>query len=276
MAYLVAATGVGVNGVFQTPATGWPGIAGGMNLTNIPLRMYIVSGSKKDLFLNCGENQSTSPPQPSPSYGSNLVSDLQNWIKKADGPTDPSPGAIRVPDSIAQWGSAYAGGGNYHTRGEFLHVKAVDLRPLFCRVELEDFRSPPSISITNFGTNYVGSPIIQTTTNGFSLTLTADSSTKRLTSVSFGSAPEKLIWSNTSGPYTLNITNGGGTNGQVYISFPLIPSFSVGALTLTPLTLQEESFYVLKGTSLNLSGNSTVINQDSKFQYSYGTWRQLY
>ena len=85
MTYLVAATGGAVSGVFQTPATGWPAIAGGVTLASVPTRMYVVSGSKKDLFLNCGENQATTPPQPTPGYGAVLIGDLQNWIKKADG-----------------------------------------------------------------------------------------------------------------------------------------------------------------------------------------------
>jgi len=146
MTYLVAATGGAASGVFQTPAAGWPEQAGGLNLANIPLRMYVVSGSKKDLFLFCGDNQAATPPQPAPGYGAGLIGDLQNWVKTADGPTDPVPGTIPVPDSIAQWGSAYAGGGNYHTRGEFLHVKIVDLRPFFCQVTLIDTAAPEDIA----------------------------------------------------------------------------------------------------------------------------------
>ena len=165
MAYLVTASGAGVNGVFQTPAAGWPAnvvTAGGvpLNLANIPLRMYIVSSSKKDLSLSCQANQSGTgmvpSPQPAPNYGAGLIFDLQNWVKKADGPTDPSPGAIKVPDSIAQWGSAYAGGGNYHTRGEFLHVKTVDLRLLFCQVTLIDTAAPEDIAGFNIALAGVG------------------------------------------------------------------------------------------------------------------------
>ena len=282
MAYLVAATGVGVNGVFQTPAAGWPTNAGGVNLANIPTRMYIVSSSKKDLSLSCQANQSGTgmvpSPQPSPGYGSGLISDLQNWVKKADGPTDPSPGAIKVPDSIAaNWGSAYVGGGNYHTRGEFLHVKVVDLRPLFCRVELEDLRSPATATILNIGTNYPTSSTINT--NNVTLQVYA-SSLGNLTSVAIVSGAGKNLWTNTSGPnsWTNNsITVGGsGTNGTVSLSFPSAPNYAVGTNSLSMLSSQDLAFYLLKGSSLNLSTNMVIINQDSKFQYSNGTWRQLY
>ena len=173
MTYLVAATAAnapvagGVNGVFQTPAAGWPANAGGVNLADIPLRMYIVSSSKKDLSLSCQANQSGTgmvpSPQPASGYGAGLIGDLQNWVKKADGPTDPSPGAIKVPDSIAEWGSAYAGGGNYHTRGEFLHVKIVDLRPLFCKVTLIDTAAPEDIAnfkVATAGTGYTPSATV--------------------------------------------------------------------------------------------------------------------
>lgn len=182
MAYLVTASGAGVNGVFQTPAAGWPAnvvTAGGvpLNLANIPLRMYIVSSSKKDLSLSCQANQSgtgTVPsPQPAPGYGAGLIGDLQNWIKKADGPTDPSPGAIKVPDSIAQWGSAYKGGGNYHTRGEFLHVKTIDVRSLFCAVTLTDFPIPEEGQTISSGSGFTPGTPYQGQAAGCSFNFTA-------------------------------------------------------------------------------------------------------
>jgi hypothetical protein len=39
---------------------------------------------------------------------------------------------------------------------------------------------------------------------------------------------------------------------------------------------QTVVFYLLKGGSINLSGGIQVIQQDSKFQYSNGTWTQSY
>ena len=245
---------------YATPARGWST----NNFTNGPLYFMLVSVSKDGLLFGNGCTTNN-------NMASNNVLFLQNWAK-----TNNSSGRVEV-NNLDIVGNIAGTSTRWTNRGEFLHVKVVDLKQLFCRVELEDFRSPPSISITNSGTNYTGLPITQTTTNGFSLTITANSSSN-LTSVSFGSAPGKLIWSNTSGgPYSLDITNGGGTNGKIYISFPSIPSFSVGASTLSALTSQEESFYVLKGSLLNLTNSSSIIiQQDSKYQYLNDTWRQLY
>ena len=247
-------------GSYTPPAGGWST----NNFTNGPLYLMLVSVSKDGLLFNT--NCSTNA-----NLASNDVVFLQNWAK-----TNNSAGRVEV-NNLNIAGNISGTSDRWTNRGQFLHMKVVDVKQLFCKVELEDFRSPPSISITNPGTNYAGSPITQTTTNGFSLTITANSSSN-LTSVSFGSVPGKLIWSNTSGgPYSLNITNGGGTNGQIYISFPSIPSFSVGASTLSAMTSQEESFYVLKGSLLNLTNSSSIIiQQDSKYQYLNDTWRQLY
>ena len=155
MTYLVAATGGAASGVFQTPAAGWPVSAGGVTLANIPLLMYVVSGSKKDLFLNCGENQATAPPQPSTGYSASLISDLQNWVKTVQPTSSPNAGSIMVPSSIAQWGTA---SGSQYRRGEFLHVKTVDLRPLFCQVTLIDTAAPENIAGFNVAVQNNGYP----------------------------------------------------------------------------------------------------------------------
>jgi len=274
MTYLVAAIGGAVSGVFQTPATGWPPTAGGLTLANIPTRMYVVSGSKKDLFLNCADNQATTPPQPSPSYGSGLISDLQNWVKIADGPSDPVPGTIKVPDSIAQWGSAYAGGGSYHTRGEFLHVKVVDLRSLFCRVELTDTACPPTAAINVAGDQYLSPDV--TFFSGAAAFDVRDSSSVPITISRSLIATDQCVLRNPAPQYvdrtaslSAVIINGDQTTGAPFPSTatPSLnpqPRFRIpisGAVSPPPAGMfpaNVQTFYVLKGTALQLWDNASA------------------
>jgi len=292
MEYL--ATVAGVNGVFQTPATGWPMnvvTTGGttLNLANIPLRMYIVSSSKKDLSLSCQANQSGAGmvpcPQPSPGYGSGLIGVLQNWVKKADGPTDPSPGAIKVPDSIAQWGSAYPGGGNYHTRGEFLHVKVVDLRPLFCQVTLVEYPIPQNaithIAVTagppaeNPGNGFAaGGTYLGTTAGGYTFSFIAPAlgggsftSGAAATGGTFAGASKTMIARDINTPPNPVLDRGtiiapaGGNNATFEASVAQnapnppwwgIAPLGVGAGNQMPNNANTQTFYVIKGTSLSL------------------------
>ena len=297
MAYLVTASGAGVNGVFQTPAAGWPAnvvTAGGvpLNLANIPLRMYIVSSSKKDLSLSCQANQSGTgmvpSPQPAPNYGAGLIFDLQNWVKKADGPTDPSPGAIKVPDSIAaNWGSAYAGGGNYHTRGEFLHVKVVDLRPFFCQVTLVEYPIPQN-AITHIAVNAgppaenpgagfgVSSTYLGTTAGGFTFSFIAPAlgggsfttgTGTAATAGTFAGASKTMIARDINTPPNPVLDRGtiiaptGGINATFEASVaqnaPNPPWWGIappgmGAGNQMPNNANTQTFYVIKGTSLSL------------------------
>jgi prepilin-type N-terminal cleavage/methylation domain-containing protein len=308
MAYLVTASGAGVNGVFQTPAAGWPTnvvTAGGvpLNLANIPLRMYIVSSSKKDLSLSCQANQSGTgmvpSPQPAPNYGANLIFDLQNWVKKADGPTDPSPGAIKVPDSIAQWGSAYAGGGNCHTRGEFLHVKVVDLRPLFCMVELTDTACPPTATITTVGDYIYTGPFIDFF-GAAAVFYIRDSNLGPIAARALtGVSPADITVLGNPQPQYLDrgsaLTAGnprGGTvvtiAAQVTPALNPQPRFRIpvsGSVTPPPAGMfpaNVQTFYVLKSTALQLWDNAsaapvltTTIESDCSFKYFGTTWSRV-
>jgi hypothetical protein len=73
-----------------------------------------------------------------------------------------------------------------------------------------------------------------------------------------------------------NVSAGSGTNGLVELSFPIAPTFASGSGALDIMPTQTVVFYLLKGGSINLSGGIQVIQQDSKFQYSNGTWTQSY
>jgi prepilin-type N-terminal cleavage/methylation domain-containing protein len=244
---------------YSTPTAGW--------LTNSfpsDLQIVLVSSSREDLLLSCSASN---------NLASNGVVWLKNWVKQA------TNGIYFATNTLIVGGIA-GSTGTWTNKGEFLHVKVVDLRPLFCRVDLEDLRSPVTASI--FGTGGSNYPVVSSTnTHGITMQVYANAtSPSNLTSVAIVSGAGKNLWSvsgNTNIAVTTNLTisSGSGSNGDVSLVFPSAPQFGVGTNQLI-MSAQDLSFYLIKGTSLNLSGTSVMINQDSKFQYSNGTWRQLY
>ena len=236
---------------YSAPASGWP-----TNSFPSDLQLVLVSSSREDMVLNC---------TPGANLASNDVVWLKNYVKI------PNTNGQYIADNIRVVPSSWS------NRGEFLHVKTVDLRPLFCRVDLEDLRSPVTATISNAGSNY---PVVSSTnTNGITMQLYASTtSPSNLTSVAIVSGAGKNLWSvsgNTNIAFTNNLTISGGSNGLVSLAFPSAPQFGVGT-NQAIMSAQDLSFYLIKGTSLNLSGAGVIINQDSKFQYSNGAWRQLY
>ena len=114
-----------LGGTFTQPATGRPVPAVGANLI-----IYILSSSKNGVPL---------------STGVILPADIANWTKAFDA----TLGYIPAPTSVF-------GAGN-ERRGEFLHVKALDVRSLLCRVDLTDTAAPETIAgfaVTTPGTGY--------------------------------------------------------------------------------------------------------------------------
>jgi hypothetical protein len=237
---------------YSTPALGWS-----TNAFPADLQFVLVSSSREDLLLSC-------------STTANLASNDVVWLKNY----------IKTPDAISRLyiaNNTNVVPSSWSNRGEFLHVKTVDLRPLFCRVDLEDLRSPATATISNAGSNY---PVVNSTnTYGITMQVYATAnSPSNLTSVAIVSGAGKNLWSvsgNTNIAVTNNLAISNGDDGIVSLVFPSAPQFGVGT-NQAIMSAQDLSFYLLKGTSLNLSGTSVMINQDSKFQYSNGAWRQLY
>ncbi len=113
---------VAANG-YATPAIGWP------DPLLDDLKIYILASSKNGL----------------PLLGTIPVADIADWTKVFNATT----GTVTVPASVF-------GAGNT-TKGEFLHVKVIDLRSLFCKVDLTDTAAPENIAgftVTTAGTGY--------------------------------------------------------------------------------------------------------------------------
>ena len=123
---------------FQTPSAGWPA-------NNLPAetQFMLVSSSREDLAL------------PTPLNAADFDR-LKAWNKSYVG------GFIQVPDLSTPFGPLWQPSADpTKDLGQYLHVKTVDLKPLFCLVQLEDSQSPPTVSTNSAGTGYNGfGPVI--------------------------------------------------------------------------------------------------------------------
>ena len=298
-------------GDFWMPANGFSATTD-TDGNNVPdftenLRMYIVSSSKRGLNLTCQKNQPgemmMSAPQDPPSYGSELIGDLRSWIKAAL-----PNGSIMVPSSIARWGEA---DGQFYRRGEYLHVKVVDLRPLFCRVELTDFASPITADVTVAGgaavaggVNYayvsaavVGNQLgydfrFNTTIIGAGVGAYLGLATGNVGNVC--GSTKQLI----TRPYVIpaagNLDDPATTTeaptAQFQLNLPdppwwdIAPPIPLGGQQM-PANANNQAFYVIKGTTLTLYAGAAAlpaapiltvqINADSSFQYCNGAWTRV-
>jgi len=120
------------------------------DLDEMNFRMYIVSSSKPDLTLACPRNGSSAQPSGS-TYNLTLINDLLNWVKAYQAPGTANYGSLIVPKTIANWSSVDAANSK---RGEYVHVKIVDLRNLLNRVILNDYHNPLSAVGPNAGFAY--------------------------------------------------------------------------------------------------------------------------
>jgi hypothetical protein len=126
-------------GSYTPPAGGWPT----NNFTNGPLYLMLVSVSKDGLLFgnDCTTNN---------NMASNNVLFLQNWAK-----TNNSAGRVEV-NNLDIVGNIAGSSDQWTNRGQFLHVKVVDLKQLFCRVELIDTAAPEDIAGFNVAVAGVG------------------------------------------------------------------------------------------------------------------------
>jgi len=280
-----------VNVPFQTPATGWlETAAGGVVFPNQAMNMYIVSSSKKGLELYCGENQATTPPQPAPGYGAGLILDLRNWVKIAQPSGSAFPGSFLVPPSIARW--LPQAGQNYQ-RGEFLHVKTVDLRPLFCRVELIDTACPPTATINTAGAGYQNGDVVSFNVGpvGGSYPFAFTYNNIWGAGVLTGNPPLMLTKPFNPNPPTTadpglgnagRTGNSAGAGAIATLASTAAPQFQINQMAAQAFGANNtEVFYVLKGTSLSLLNNAgatlitLTVQGDSIFKYFNSTWSRV-
>jgi hypothetical protein len=119
-------------GNYTPPAAGWPT----NNFANGPLYLMLVSVSKDGLLFGNGCTTNA-------NMASSDVLFLQNWAK-----TNNTAGRVEV-DNLNIVGNISGTSDRWTNRGQFLHVKVVDLKQLFCRVELTDTAAPEVINNFN-------------------------------------------------------------------------------------------------------------------------------
>jgi len=300
MEYLKAATGSpdGAEIPLITPAGGWPTIApGNIAFPNQALLLYIVSSSRPDFELSCRVNQANLQVANN-SYGEvpapGLITSLRNWVKAVNQAT----GFIYAPDVLVE---------NWNDLGhQYLHVKTVDLRPLFCRVDLVEYPYPQSATTqtASAGGGFTAGTTYNANVGAFSFAFVALNTDfnnpgptgTTASSIALSGTRSQITRSGaTTTTMTGQIPNPGGAGGAsanfiITINDPpywdISPPTAVNGQQM-PNNSNSQAFYVLKGTSLSLYGTTapnpvpppnpilTVqINSDCAFEYFNGSWTQ--
>ena len=255
---------------YATDVDGWP------DPILSDLKIYILASSKNGLPL-----QANIP-----------VGDIVNWTKVFDAAT----GTVTVPASV--FGAANT------TKGEFLHVKVVDLRSLFCRVELREYPLPQNAATTTAGSGYNGSTSYNgSSAAGFVFSFVTPAVVAPATSAVYavpttgsyisGRGMIKRTTSFVNDTGSIPIPSGTSANftASVSGSAPYPPWWEISPSSVPVVAQQMPSasntqpFYVLKGTSLSLYADASTcptspiltvqINADCSFEYFNGSWTRV-
>jgi prepilin-type N-terminal cleavage/methylation domain-containing protein len=302
--YLDPAFDAYLAGTYTTPPAGFPTAGFPVGA----LRILIVSSSRG---ISNPADAAVDPVLPG-NAGANLTQldqlALRNWNKVFAG------GVVSVPLLPNNPFSALWTG-----KGEYLHVKTVDLRPLFCKVTLIDTAAPEDIGLFNVavqGSGYPPSSTISVQLAGNTLSFTTtppDTFVDVDGDLKFTADP----------PDTLNDNNANGTyevDGTIRLggkpSFSQIAVYNVRRVAPIPNTVippgtaeyegpasppnpsydlirnvgpgaggflvdQTQTFYVLKGQSINLFdganalNRSVIIQSDVQYKYFNNSWNQV-
>jgi type II secretory pathway pseudopilin PulG len=281
--YLDPAFAAYLAGTYTTPPAGFP--AAGFPVG--ALRILLVSNSRG---ISNPANAAVDPVLPG-NAGVNLTQAdqlaLRNWNKVFSG------GVVSVPLLPNNPFSALWTG-----KGEYLHVKTVDLRPLFCRVELIDTACPPT-AVINFGGDQYLSPDV-TFFSGAAAFDVRDTSSVPITISRSLNATDQCVLRNPAPRYvdrtaslSAVIINGDQTAGAPDQS-TATPSLNPQPRFLIPISgavppppgnmfpANIQAFYVLKGTALQLWDDAaanpvltTTIESDCSFKYFGNTWTRV-
>ena len=249
------------NNGYSASASGWP-----TNSFPSDLQIVLVSSSREDLLLSC-------------STTANLASNDVVWLKNY----------IKTPDAISRLyiaNNTNVVPSSWSNRGEFLHVKTVDIRPLFCRVELIDTAAPVVVDMATNGSGYsnVPSPI---NINGTTINYQTNGPNSNVSILNFFPAQRQSGLSNRTTSQTAVTNQIAGTPPPTTfasnrITTPGAPQFGINSLGAITISNQQTNFYVIQGTTLrlisptNATTNSSTIQKDCQFEYYGGNWRQLY
>jgi prepilin-type N-terminal cleavage/methylation domain-containing protein len=253
---------------YSPPVGGWPT----NNFTNGPLFFLLVSVSKDGLLFGNGCRTNA-------NMASNDVVFLQNWAK-----TNNTNGRVMV-NNLNIVGTIAATSDRWTNRGQFLHVKVVDLRNLFCKVTLFDTASPIDASISTTTNGFTNNPI-PSSTNLFGAQINHGYDSSSNATISSFFPPFNLTLPSSKFPRSnsITLTNYSITNGTssatVTITAPAPPGFEIGGIATTNTSSQITIFYTLTGSGLRLispvATNVFTIQRDSQFDYFGQNWKQSY
>ena len=283
----------GVTGTFATPAGGWPATtAGGVIFPNQAIRLYIVSSSRPDFVLSCsanGPNVQVALNSYGNPAGAPLIDQLSSWVKA----TVSTTGFIQAPGTaVENWAN------NAH---QYLHVKTVDLRPLFCKVTLRDIAAPPTAAVVRDTHSYpanAGDPV-----NGTALGYTFDFVPNLGLGNAFDGGEAGILTSSlkfrtlinrTAALTGFDVKDGGLTppaNKSTFdITLPNAPQYEINNLGIQPFPvvippdINSSSFYLIKETIIKLyDGNvgaptlllNMPVTTDMNFEYFNGSWTRV-
>ena len=246
------------------PYVGVP-LPGGWNaLPGVPASAYLVSCSKSDdSFLN------TSTTNGGTALSGPALNFLRTWQK-----TPNSSGVIAANNTEivpAAWAN----------RGEFLHVRSIDLRSLFCRVTLIDTAAPENVAgfTSVLGNGYAPNSAIAVNVSNNVITFASDGAgnlpvqTASSSQIAGYNSRHGLIAATAIPPGTAKYT---GPTSPPAPSYDLIGNVGPGAGSFA--VNQTQTFYVLKGQSINLFdganalNRSVIIQSDVQYKYFNNTW----
>jgi hypothetical protein len=240
-----------------TPAGGWANIPAG------PASAFLVSVSKEDaniLELSTANGGTALSPT--------ALNFLRTWQKT------PNSNGVVVANNTEIVTAGWA------NRGEFLHVKSVDLRSLFCSVGLYDTAGPAEVALSSGGNGYTAVPS-PTNINGTTINYSTNSSGNAVITTVYPAQRRTGLTNRPANDVVTTNSIAGTTNtpGTNTITTPGAPQYALGGGSIV-VSDQSASFYVIKGTTLSLisptSTNRQTIQKDSQFEYFGRSWRQLY
>jgi len=254
------------------PYVGGPPPGGWNVLPVVPASAYLVSVSKEDdTILNL--NTANGGAQ---ALGAADLTFLRTWQKV------PDSSGIYIANNANIVSAAWA------NRGEFLHVRSIDLRSLFCRVELIDTACPPTATISN-GTGYAVGDVITFNVGSYPFSFTATGTSFGGQAGNLAANPPQMLTKPFSSSTTTDPRSGSRISGSssgidaiATLSSTPSPQFQLNNLAAQPFGAGNTMvFYLLKGTSLALLNNAGVIlntftvQGDSIFKYFNSTWSKV-
>ena len=238
------------------------------------------------------------------NLASNDIIWLQNWAR-----TYNTAGRVTV-DNLNVVGTIEGTTNRWTNRGQFLHVKIVNVRELFCRVDLYDRHSPVSLSDLDPTGGNVGNPTqSEVTSEGFKIYISDTNANNWEDGISIISQPSEnslSVFSNkvkksdyretTAVLIPTKRVTGGTTNYTNYslnLAAPDGPFFHVSGSTNTnqityfenpnssSLRKDATNIYVLYGSTLRLLDSTKTnvqltlkVMEDATFKFINGSWQK--